>query len=158
MNLRVSIPFVMVVGKTFKKKGKRKFNPKKKPFGPTGRVTKPKHKKVNVNQVDVQCFYCKEKGHWKRNCKKYLDSLKKQGKILTKNVFMISLTITDPTIWVLDTGSSFNICNTLQGLRITKRLNKGEMNLQVREWSKCCCCSRRISLINNVHWQSASVR
>jgi len=122
---------VMVVGKTFKKKGKRKLNPKKKPFGPTGGVTKPKHKRVNVNQVDVECFYCKEKGHWKRNCKKYLDSLKKQGKILMKNVFMISLTVTDPTIWVLDTGSCFNICNTLQGLRITKRLNKGEVNLQV---------------------------
>jgi hypothetical protein len=99
---------VMVVGKTFKKKGKRKLNSKKKPFGPTGGVTKPKHKRVNVNQVDVECFYCKEKGHWKRNCKKYLDSLKKQGKILMKNVFMISLTVTDPTIWVLDTGSCFN--------------------------------------------------
>ena len=53
---------VMVVGKTFKKKGKGKFNPKRKPFGPNGGVTKPKHKKVNVNQVDVECFYCKEKG------------------------------------------------------------------------------------------------
>jgi hypothetical protein len=48
-----------------------------------------------------------------------------------KNVFMISLTVIDPTTWVLDTGSSFHICNSLQGLQITKRLNKGEVNLQV---------------------------
>jgi hypothetical protein len=54
---------VMVVGKTFKTKGKGKFKSKKKPFGPTGGVTKPKHKKANANQVDAECFYCKEKGH-----------------------------------------------------------------------------------------------
>jgi hypothetical protein len=48
-----------------------------------------------------------------------------------KNVFMISLATIDSTRWVLDTGSSFNICNTLQGLRINRRLKKGEINLQV---------------------------
>ncbi|XP_050918582.1 uncharacterized protein LOC127136017 [Lathyrus oleraceus] len=36
---------IMVVGKTFKKKVKGKFNSKKKPYGPTSGVIKPKHKK-----------------------------------------------------------------------------------------------------------------
>nr|KYP45195.1 Retrovirus-related Pol polyprotein from transposon TNT 1-94 [Cajanus cajan] len=56
---------VMVVGKSNSKKGKAK-----------GGVTKPNRKKVTVDKSDVECFYCKQKGHWKRNCKKYLDSLK----------------------------------------------------------------------------------
>nr|KYP48511.1 Retrovirus-related Pol polyprotein from transposon TNT 1-94 [Cajanus cajan] len=110
-----------------------KTKPKKKPFAAKGGVTKPNRKKVTVDKSDAECFYCKQKGHWKRNCKKYLDSLKenKQGMTLMKNVFMISLTVTDSSMWVLDTGSSFNICNMLQGLQITRRLKKGEVSLQV---------------------------
>jgi hypothetical protein len=26
--------------------------------------------------ADAECFYCKELGHWKRNCKQYLTSIK----------------------------------------------------------------------------------
>ena len=48
-----------------------------------------------------------------------------------KNVFMISLTFTDSSMWVLDTCNSFNICNTLQGLQIIRWLKKREINLQV---------------------------
>ncbi|XP_025981891.1 uncharacterized protein [Glycine max] len=72
---------VMVVGKSSKKKGKV---PKRKHLGPKGGMTKPKNKRNKIDQTDAECFFCKEKGHWKRNCKKYLDSLKnkKQGKTL----------------------------------------------------------------------------
>nr|KYP69581.1 hypothetical protein KK1_008778 [Cajanus cajan] len=100
-----------VVGKNSKKKSKRKYAPKRKPLGPTGGVAKPLHNKVKNGQSDAECFFCKEKGHCKRNFKKYLEFVKnkKQGEPLMKNVFMISLTITDSSIWVLDTGSSLNI-------------------------------------------------
>ena len=27
-------------------------------------------------RASVECFYCKEKGHWKRNCPKYLEDRK----------------------------------------------------------------------------------
>jgi len=120
---------LMIVSKSSKKKGKV---PKRKHLGPKCDLTKPKNKRNKINQTDVECFFCKEKGHSKRNCKKYLDSLKnkKQGKTSMKNVFMISLTNTNSSMWVLDTGSSFNICNTLQGLQITRWLKKGEINLQ----------------------------
>jgi hypothetical protein len=36
---------------------------------------KPKAKPV----VDAKCFYCKELGHWKKNCKQYLASIKDRG-------------------------------------------------------------------------------
>ncbi|KAK1618948.1 hypothetical protein QYE76_024465 [Lolium multiflorum] len=45
----------------FKKGGKKAATPPVKPKGP-----KP----------DAECYYCKEKGHWKRNCSKYLADLK----------------------------------------------------------------------------------
>ncbi|KAL6316150.1 hypothetical protein AAG906_015980 [Vitis piasezkii] len=75
---------VMVVGKTSKKKGKGKYIPKRKPLGTKGGVTKPKYKKVKTDHSDAECFFCKEKGHWKRNCKKYLDSLKNKKQVKLK--------------------------------------------------------------------------
>ncbi|KAK1696331.1 hypothetical protein QYE76_013028 [Lolium multiflorum] len=30
-------------------------------------------KPKNGPKPDADCYYCKEKGHWKRNCSKYLD-------------------------------------------------------------------------------------
>ncbi|RVW68068.1 Retrovirus-related Pol polyprotein from transposon TNT 1-94 [Vitis vinifera] len=73
---------IMVVGKTSKKKGKGKYIRKRKPLGTKGGVTKPKYKKVKTDHSDAECFFCKEKGHWKRNCKKYLDSLKNKKQVM----------------------------------------------------------------------------
>ncbi|RZB51806.1 hypothetical protein D0Y65_048296 [Glycine soja] len=64
---------IMLVGKSSKKKD---TVPKRKNLGPKGGMTKTKNKRNKIDQTDVECFFCKEKGHWKRNCKKYLDSLK----------------------------------------------------------------------------------
>ena len=66
---------VMVVGKSSKKKD---TVPKRKNLGPKGGMTKPKNKRNKIDQTDVECFFGKEKGHWKRNCKKYLNSLIKE--------------------------------------------------------------------------------
>nr|XP_033515017.1 uncharacterized protein LOC108947166 [Nicotiana tomentosiformis]XP_033515018.1 uncharacterized protein LOC108947167 [Nicotiana tomentosiformis] len=51
---------------------------------------------------DVECFHCKKKGHWKRNCKEYLATLKDKK----------------------------------QGFKISRRLKKGEINLQVGNSAK----------------------
>ncbi|XP_021723747.1 uncharacterized protein LOC110691134 [Chenopodium quinoa] len=59
-------------GKGFKKKGQ-------------GSSAKRKGKKVAKAPEkpklasESECFYCKKKGHWKRNFEKYLDYLKKNG-------------------------------------------------------------------------------
>ncbi|XP_019463224.1 PREDICTED: uncharacterized protein LOC109362107 [Lupinus angustifolius] len=77
--------FVLVVGKSNKKKGKWNNKPRKKPFAHKGGVTKPRDKKGGVDQTNVECFFCKENGHWKRNCHKYLDSLKEKKQGTTNN-------------------------------------------------------------------------
>src|SRR3954463_11354199 len=73
---------VLMVNKTTSfKKGKGKKNFKKDGKGvaaPSKPVAgkKPKH----GTKPETECFYCKESGHWKRNCPKYLAD-KKDGNI-----------------------------------------------------------------------------
>ncbi|KAK1615733.1 hypothetical protein QYE76_021250 [Lolium multiflorum] len=62
-----------MVNKTtsFKKQGKSKGK-FKKGGKKAATLVKPK----NGPKPDAECYYCKEKGHWKRNCSKYLADLK----------------------------------------------------------------------------------
>ncbi|KAK1628535.1 hypothetical protein QYE76_002850 [Lolium multiflorum] len=65
---------VLMVNKTtsFKKHGKSKGKFKKGGKKATTPPVKPK----TGPKPDAECYYCKEKGHWKRNCSKYLADLK----------------------------------------------------------------------------------
>ncbi|KAK1698311.1 hypothetical protein QYE76_015008 [Lolium multiflorum] len=65
---------VLMVNKTtsFKKQGKSKGKFKK--GGKKAAI--PPMKPKNGPKPDADCYYCKEKGHWKRNCSKYLADLK----------------------------------------------------------------------------------
>ncbi|KAK1650761.1 hypothetical protein QYE76_068566 [Lolium multiflorum] len=81
---------VLMVNKTtsFKKQGKSKGKFKK---GGKKAATPPVKPKSGP-KPDAECYYCKEKGHWKRNCSKYLADLKsglvkkKKEEFLTKEV------------------------------------------------------------------------
>ncbi|KAK1601695.1 hypothetical protein QYE76_016430 [Lolium multiflorum] len=79
---------VLMVNKTtsFKKQGKSKGKFKK---GGKKAATPPMKPK-NGPKPDADCYYCKEKGHWKRNCSKYLADLKsglvKKKKEVPENV------------------------------------------------------------------------
>ncbi|KAK1604694.1 hypothetical protein QYE76_028367, partial [Lolium multiflorum] len=61
---------VLMVNKTtsFKKQGKSKGKNKKSGKKAATPPVKPK----SGPKPDAECYYCKEKGHWKRNCSKYL--------------------------------------------------------------------------------------
>ena len=86
----------------------------------------------STDPSEAICFYCQEKGHWKRSCTKHLKDLKK-GKVKvasTSGMFMIELHSTSTaTSWVLDTGCGTHICSDMQGLRQSKKLKHGELNL-----------------------------
>ena len=80
---------------------------------------------------EVVCFYSNTKGHWKRSCQKYLKDLKdgKVEKSGQSGMFVIELhNTTTSNSWILDTGCGNHIC-TLQGLKESRRLKHGELNL-----------------------------
>ena len=78
---------VLMVNKTtsFKKQGKSKGKFKK---GGKKAATPPMKPK-NGPKPDAECYYCKEKGHWKRNCSKYLADLKSGLVRRRKKVYLI---------------------------------------------------------------------
>ncbi|XP_021751011.1 uncharacterized protein LOC110716672 [Chenopodium quinoa] len=65
-------------GKGLKKKGQKAIA-KRKGKQVSKAPEKPKTTPKTNAASESQCFYCKKKGHWKRNCQKYLDFLKKNG-------------------------------------------------------------------------------
>jgi hypothetical protein len=104
---------VLMVNKTtsFKKaKGAKKSFKKG-----SGKRVAPIEKKLKSGpKPDTECFYCKDKGHWKRNYPTYLAD-KNAGTI--KGIFDIHvidvyLTSARCSAWVYDTGSVANICNS----------------------------------------------
>ena len=47
-----------------------------------------------------------------------------------------NFSICDTTAWVLDTGSPYHICNSMQGLQVSRRFDEGERFLNVGDESK----------------------
>ena len=86
------------------KKGNFKQNDKQ--------VVTPVKKPKAGPKPETECFYCKQTGHWKRNCPKYLTN-KKDGKvnkgICDIHVIDVYLTNARSSTWVFDTGSIANI-------------------------------------------------
>src|SRR6187397_2402890 len=123
-------------GKPFKFSGKKKKGfkgkGKKKTFPPKSKATKDnKEKKVASSKSDSECFYCKKKGHWKRDCLKFKED-KKNGTVASESgIFVINFNFTSLTSWVLDTGCGSHLCSNSQGLRNARRLEKGEIELRV---------------------------
>ncbi|KAK1602023.1 hypothetical protein QYE76_027128 [Lolium multiflorum] len=131
---------VLMVNKTtsFKKQGKSKGKNKK---GGKKAATPPVKPKAGP-KPDAECYYCKEKGHWKRNCSKYLADLKsglvkkKKEGISDIHVIDVYLTGSRTSTWVFDTGSVAHICNSKQELKNKRRLLKDEVTMRVGNGSK----------------------
>ena len=130
---------VLMVNKTtsFKKKGKgkKKGNFKKNSKQVAAQEKKPK----SGPKPETECFYCKQTGHWKRNCPKYLAD-KKDGKvnkgICDIHVIDVYLTNARSSTWVFDTGSVAKISNSKWELKNKQRLVKGEVTMCVGNGSK----------------------
>ena len=121
---------------SFKKKGKGKIGN----FNKNGKeVSTPMKKPKARPKPEIECFYCKGNGHWKRKCPKYLVD-KKEGKV-NKGIFDIHvidvyLTSVRSSPWVFDTGSVANISNSKLELQNEQRLVKSEVTMCVGSDSK----------------------
>ncbi|GJU69875.1 retrotransposon protein, putative, ty1-copia subclass [Tanacetum coccineum] len=147
--LFTSAAHVLTVGHNAKKRKTSHSNWKGKAVkGKSDRGSKRKAESEIAPTSDpkeVVCLYCNIKGHWKRSCLKYLKDLKdgigKKGS--HSGMFMIELhnTITLDS-WVLDTGCGTHICTVLQGLKESRWLKYGELNLVLG--------NRKITLVTRI--------
>ena len=126
---------VLYTGETRKKRKAERSLKKGKGKGKQG---KAKVAKKDPTKDKGQCFHCGKDGHWKRNCKEYLAERAKQKLDEASGTFMISLHLSDSydNTWVLDTGSAYHICNSLQVLARPRRLERGEMDLKMGNGAK----------------------
>lgn len=120
-------------GKGFKRVAKSKSNYQ----GKSKQVAKPKNGEKPKVAADHDCFYCKAKGHWKRNCPKYLEDKRNGTVSSTSGIYVIEimttnvLTLDNGPTWVLDTACGAHITSYVQGLRNRRQVRKGEINLCV---------------------------
>ena len=106
------------------KKGFKKLNPK------SGISKNKKGKKASKQST---CFFCGKAGHWKKNCKAYLASVKPGASDGPKGMYeihaILTLNSSISNTWVLDTACGYHICKFLQGLHKLKVLKEGDFNL-----------------------------
>ena len=98
--------------KGFKNKGKSKGKGK----GKSNAQPKPKPEPNAKAPKEGVCFFCNEHGHWKRNCKLYLEELnkkKKTGETSSSCIYVILINISPSSSRVLDIGCGSHICTNV---------------------------------------------
>ena len=129
---------LMVQSSKIKKKSWSKKKAKSKGAAQSGSAATAGSVTKSTPSSPTVCFYCKEEGHWKRNCDKYqADKGKASGSktsdsgTVVVNVIDLYLADAPNGTWVYDTGSVVHICNSMQGLERHRCVTSGEVEIRV---------------------------
>ena len=74
-----------------------------------------------------KCFWCRKKGHVKKDCNHFKNWLEKKGTPLALVYFESNLVDVPLNSWWIDTGASIYVTNSLQEFKSKRRPNDGEI-------------------------------
>jgi hypothetical protein len=102
--------------------------------------SKPKTKGKSGPSPGELCFHYHKKGYWFMNYNKYLEEQKKKKGSETSasgiNILEISIAVSSSDSWVFHTESIIHTCKMLQGLCLTRRFVKGELDVHAGNGAK----------------------
>jgi hypothetical protein len=79
-----------------------------------------------------QCLYCKERGHYKKNCHRYLRMImEKRGENIISFVNESLYIEYSKTTWWINSGATIHVANSLQGFRSTRTTQRSERQIKV---------------------------
>ena len=114
---RKEVALIASSSRTKKNKGNKSKKVKERVLKTLGGVSKNKGKKKAENKGKGKYFYCQGEGHWKRNCPKFLESIKGKNKIGEgenfSNLSISKCFKSSSNAWVLVTGANSHICSSL---------------------------------------------
>ena len=108
-----------------KKKNKKISDKKKASMKAKKKVSKTEKKAAK----DGKCFHCGKECHQKRNWKEFLTTVNpKKGMVL---VLETTLVEKSNNFWIINSRATNNVCTSLQGLQVKRKLSEGEFTLRV---------------------------
>jgi hypothetical protein len=79
-----------------------------------------------------QCLYCKDKGHYKVDCPKYLKMIMaKKGENIISFINESLYIDYSKSTWWIDSGATIHVANSLQGFRSTRTTQRSERQIRV---------------------------
>jgi len=75
---------------------------------------------------ESKCFFCKKKGHMKKDFTKFLKCLENKGKSISPSSYESNIVDVIYNTWWNDSGSTIHVSNTLQGMTSLRKLLPSE--------------------------------
>ena len=78
---------------------------------------------------EIKCFFCKRKGHVKKDCPKFKKWLEKKGNISSFVCYESNMVNVNINTWWIDSGSTIHIANSLQGMQNLRKPVGNELSI-----------------------------